>query len=247
MPRPANPQPELKENLKGTMSDDVAEVLNSSGNTDDVNDGVTVVGLVKTITVASIGCKPKPAQNDKGEYITYNYGTKEAPVIKPLYPDQDLCIMAGRATGFSFVATDKGESVLLHGDLVATNLTPDHNGEIETKTASAQMILPNIAEQLLLAGFAKEGLPLSMSDVQETSTDDRGTRKTKMFPLENPATFSFIIGARAANNAYGYTYTVKAVQQAKKEISQSDMLLEQALKKRRILALAAPDSKHAEG
>jgi len=213
----------------------------------DVNeDASELVNVSDLITVSSIGCKPKPLLDDNGKVQTIKVGE----AFRVAYPDQDLYAIGGRMTGYGFVETDKGTSLELHGDFKAQSLTPDHNGEVDIVTRGSRTILPAKAEKLLISQLYNLGYPVTVTELQAIGdgvvNGENGVSRTAVNPLSDPIQFAFIVGARQSSTVTGYEYTVKAVERAKKEAAASDMMLAAAMKKRKVLQLAAPGSKHAE-
>jgi hypothetical protein len=200
-------------------------------------------GILDLITVASLGAKPQPARDDSGKPVTIEVNGK----WNVLYPDQDLCVIGGRATGYCFVETDKGTSLELQGDFAATVFVPNHNGEVDLEFAGSRAILPGSADKIMTAELASAGFEIGMTG--DIVSNEVGAKRTKIttFADDKAVLFSFIIGAKSAPaTTTGYTYTIRMVEQAKKEVSQADMLRDRALKKRKVLQLAAPNSALAQ-
>lgn len=239
--------------IPGTENEHVGETVSGTENTDgvrpqdgeDVNDDNSqLVALANTITLATIACKPKPSRDENGKPETVNYGTDEKPNIKVKYVDQDLCVMAGRATAYCFVETANGTSLELIGDFKAQSLTPDHNGEIDVVTRGPKIILPSVAQKMLISGVEAQGLPIGMfGDVEKNG--ETSTARTVVTQLKEPILFAYIIQAQGSATVTGYQYRVKTVEKARLEAAPADTLLASALKKRKVMQLAAPGSKHA--
>ncbi|MES2367619.1 MAG: hypothetical protein V4563_17215 [Pseudomonadota bacterium] len=212
---------------------------------DVTEDNTRLVGLANTITLATISCKPKPSYRPDGSVETVNYGSEKEPNIRVKYVDQDLCIMAGRATSYCFVETANGTSLELVGDFQAEAMVPDHNGEVGQVTRGPKIILPAIAQKILIAGVEAQGLPIGMFG-EVTKNGETSTSRTSVLELKSPILFGYIIQAKGAGNAFGYQYAVKAVEKAKVENSPTESLMSMVRKKAKVLALAAPGSKHAQ-
>lgn len=211
---------------------------------EDVNeDNVNLIGLVNTLTVASISCKPQPTLKEDGSVQTIKVGDRHLV----MYADQDLFTLSGRATAYDFVETDKGISLELVGEFKAQTIAPDHNGEIDKIYASGRCILPGAAETPIIRHIQALGQPVGMTgDIEVSGEEKRGVKRTASTELKEPVVFAYIIGARQGTGNVGYEYTVRAVQKVVVSTNPVDMMLAAANKKRKILALGAPGSKHAE-
>lgn len=228
------------EDLNETVNDSVRGNHEEAG---DVNEEqLRDTGILDLLTVASLGAKPQPSRAPDGKPVTIEVNGK----WNVLYPDQDLCVIGGRSTGYCFVETDKGTSLELHGDFAATVFVPNHNGEVDLEYAGSRAILPGAADKIMTSKLEAAGFAIGMQG--DIESNEVGAKRTKSIKFNDDAAilFSFIIGAKSAPaTTTGYTYTIRLVEQVKKEVSAADMLRDRALKKRKILAIAAPGSVHA--